>query len=274
MQNSRIRQDRAFPPRQTKLVIFTEHRDTLNYLHECITNTLGNPAAVACIDGQIWARSGSSYRQPSPMILVCVLLATDAAGEGNGAQCAHLMVNYDLPVEPQSAGATLWPDSPHWAKRKSAICGILWRTKPGRVRCFMCVFHKLNEAREALGGQVFYVLGQVIFGDRPLRDLLIEAVCDGDPPEIRARLKERVEGRAGPQFYLRSLMNDHTLSPDAMDTSSGGDSAGHGAGRGVPLAASLCGGPSKTLSSCWGARCASVSRPLCNQSRAGIDSQS
>ena len=47
-----------------------------------------------------------------------------------------------------------------------------------------------KQARKALGGQVFDVLGKLQFEGRPLRDLLIEAIRYGEQPEVRARLTQ------------------------------------------------------------------------------------
>ena len=53
---------------------------------------------------------------------------------------------------------------------------------------------KLEQAREALGGQVFDVLGKLQFEGRPLRDLLLEAIRYGERPE-ELKLQEQA-GRA------------------------------------------------------------------------------
>src|SRR5204862_3203508 len=81
-----------------KLVIFTEHRDTLNYLTERIRTLLGRPEAVVTIHGGIGReerhRMEESFKQDKG---VQILVATDAAGEGINLQRANLMINYDLP---------------------------------------------------------------------------------------------------------------------------------------------------------------------------------
>ncbi len=84
-----------------KLVIFTEHRDTLNYLHERIRTMLGQSEAVVTIHGGM-GREERTHAQESftQDKQVQVLIATDAAGEGINLQRAHLMVNYDLPWNP------------------------------------------------------------------------------------------------------------------------------------------------------------------------------
>lgn len=56
--------------RQRKLIVFTEHRDTLNYLYQKIGGVLGNLAAVISIHGGTHRDvSGGAYRRCSAMIL-------------------------------------------------------------------------------------------------------------------------------------------------------------------------------------------------------------
>ncbi len=84
-----------------KIVIFTEHRDTLDYLHGKLATLLGKPAAVVAIHGSVPRRQRAEVQdrfRNDPDVIV--LLATDAAGEGINLQRAHLMVNYDLPWNP------------------------------------------------------------------------------------------------------------------------------------------------------------------------------
>jgi len=64
-------------------------------------------------------------------------------------------------------------------------------TREGDV--YLRLLEKLDEERKALGGQVFDVLGQLRFEDRPLRELLLEAIRYGDRPEVRSRLFQVVD---------------------------------------------------------------------------------
>ena len=116
-----------------------------------------------------------------------MLLATDAAGEGINLQRAHLMVNYDLPWNPNRLEQRFGRIH---RIGQTEVCH-LWNlvaeeTREGDV--YRRLLEKLEEARQALGGQVFDVLGKLQFEGRPLRDLLIEAIRYGDQPEVRARL--------------------------------------------------------------------------------------
>ena len=84
-----------------KLVIFTEHRDTLTYLTDRIITLLGQAEVVVNIHGGM----GREERRKAQEMFtqdkyVQVLVATDAAGEGINLQRAHLMINYDLPWNP------------------------------------------------------------------------------------------------------------------------------------------------------------------------------
>jgi SNF2 family DNA or RNA helicase len=101
-----------------------------------------------------------------------VLVATDAAGEGINLQRAHLMVNYDLPWNPNRLEQRFGRIH---RIGQTEVCH-LWNlvaveTREGHV--FQTLLRKLEREREALGGQVFDVLGQV-FNDTPLRKLLID----------------------------------------------------------------------------------------------------
>lgn len=84
-----------------KLIIFTEHRDTLRYLTDKIRSLLGADEAVVNIHGGMLRderrKVEELFKQDKG---VRILIATDAAGEGINLQRAHLMVNYDLPWNP------------------------------------------------------------------------------------------------------------------------------------------------------------------------------
>lgn len=204
-------------PRQ-KLVLFTEHKDTLNYLERQISSLLGRPEAVVMIHGGM---GREDRRKAQESFLhdpeVQVLLATDAAGEGINLQRAHLMVNYDLPWNPNRLEQRFGRIH---RIGQTEVCH-LWNlvaeeTREGDV--YRRLLEKLEEARRALGGQVFDVLGKLQFNSRPLRDLLIEAIRYGDQPEVRARLTHAIESSVD-RSHLQDLIEDRALAHDVMDSS-------------------------------------------------------
>lgn len=206
------------PSARQKLVLFTEHRDTLNYLRNNICSLLGREDAVVQIHGgmgrQERLNAQESFKHDPN---VQVLLATDAAGEGINLQRAHLMVNYDLPWNPNRLEQRFGRIH---RIGQTEVCH-LWNliaeeTREGDV--YLRLLEKLEEARKALGGQVFDVLGKVQFDGRPLRDLLVEAIRYGDRPDIRAKL-EQVVDNAFNREHLQDILEDHALAHDAMDAS-------------------------------------------------------
>ena len=89
-------------------------------------------------------------------------------------------------------------------------------TREGDV--YLKLLEKLEQARKALGGQVFDVLGKVHFEGKPLRELLIEAIRYGDQPEVRTRLTQAVDG-AFDRAHIQDLLEEKALVQDSMDAS-------------------------------------------------------
>ncbi|HPL81148.1 MAG TPA: helicase-related protein, partial [Anaerolineaceae bacterium] len=199
-----------------KLIIFTEHRDTLRYLDHKISSLLGDEQAVVTIHGGISRderrRIQELFKQDKD---VRILIATDAAGEGINLQRAHLMVNYDLPWNPNRIEQRFGRIH---RIGQTEVCH-LWNlvsknTREGLV--FQRLFEKLEQVRETLKGKVFDVLGDISFDNQSLRDLLIEAIRYGNDPEVRARLT-RVVDKALDRDSLRKLIEDHALTEDTID---------------------------------------------------------
>ena len=206
------------PSPHQKLVIFTEYRDTLNYLHQRITTLLGRQEAVVMIHGGIGREERRAIQESflhDPHVQI--LLATDAASEGINLQRAHLMVNYDLPWNPNRIEQRFGRIH---RIGQTEVCH-LWNliakeTREGDV--YQTLLEKLEEARKALGGQVFDVLGKVQFEGKPLRELLVEAIRYGEQPEVKARLTQAVSD-AFDQNKVQDLLAESALAQDSMDTS-------------------------------------------------------
>jgi superfamily II DNA or RNA helicase len=200
--------------RQRKIIIFTEHKDTLHYLQQKISSLMGREDAVAIIHGgtprderrrvQALFRSDKEVR---------VLIATDAAGEGVNLQCAHLMVNYDLPWNPNRLEQRFGRIH---RIGQTEVCH-LWslvasETREGAV--WQRLLDKLATECHALKGKVFNILGEV-FENKSLKDLLIEAIRLGDLPETRAKLNKVVDS-ALDRTHLQELLDRNSLSQETM----------------------------------------------------------
>ena len=200
-----------------KLIIFTEHRDTLDYLLDRIGTLIGQPAAVECIHGGVRRSERRRITEEFTKNPRCrILLATDAAGEGLNLQAAHLMVNYDLPWNPNRIEQRF--GRIHRIGQKN-VCR-LWNlvatnTREGMV--FERLLEKVEEQRKAYGGKVFDVLGEA-FSETPLRDLLIDAITNDSRVEVQLRMQLVIDGSVsdGIKELLakRALASQHLSEAD------------------------------------------------------------
>jgi superfamily II DNA or RNA helicase len=200
--------------RRHKLIVFTEHRDTLAYLVDKLRTTLGRPEAVEAISGSTGRDERRRIQERFTQDPDCtVLVATDAAGEGVNLQRAHLLVNYDLPWNPNRIEQRFGRIH---RIGQTEVCHM-WNlvaadTREGAV--FRRLLDKLEEQRAALGGQVFDVLGEALSATA-LRDLLIDAIRYNNDPEVRARIERVIDARIGDG--LRELIDHQALAPDVLD---------------------------------------------------------
>jgi superfamily II DNA or RNA helicase len=200
--------------RQRKIIIFSEHRDTSNYLHGKIAGVLGNSDSIITIHGGTHRderrRLQALFRSDPE---VRVLVATDAAGEGVNLQNANLMVNYDLPWNPNRLEQRFGRIH---RIGQAEVCH-LWNlvakeTREGDV--YHRLLKKIEVESAALQGRVFDILGEV-FEETSLKDLLIQAIRYGDQPEVRERLTRKVD-----QFldreHIKSLLERNALAQETM----------------------------------------------------------
>jgi len=200
-----------------KIIVFTEHRDTLNYL-VCRLQKMIGAEAVVTIHGKI----NQEQRRQTQKIFnekptVQILVATDAAGEGiNLQESCHLMVNYDLPWNPNRIEQRFGRIH---RIGQTEVCH-LWnlvaeKTREGDV--YLTLLKKLEEARKALGGKVFDILGEAINGEE-LKDLLIDAIRYGERPDVQARLQQVIEEKFNLQ-RLQELLQGRSLTHDSFNVS-------------------------------------------------------
>ena len=197
-----------------KLIIFSEHRDTLEYLRGKVSGVIGDAEAVVTIHGgtprQRRIDTQSEFRN-NPAVRV--LIATDAAGEGVNLQVAHLMVNYDLPWNPNRLEQRF--GRIHRIKQES-VCH-LWNlvakdTREGAV--YFRLLEKIRIESAALNGRVFDILGR-LFEGISLKDMLVEAIRYNDSPEVQAKLGQQVE-HPFDHDHLRKLVDTNALAHEAL----------------------------------------------------------
>lgn len=199
-----------------KLIIFTEHKDTLNYLADKIRALLGKQEAVVTIQGGMLReerrKAQEKFTQDKE---VRIMVATDAAGEGINLQRAHLMINYDLPWNPNRLEQRFGRIH-RIGQTEVCHCWNLVADETREGEVFQRLLKKLEEERRALGGRVFDILGKITFDNKPLRELLIEAIRYGDRPEVKARLHKVLDNSLDRE-QLKKLFEERALAKNSMD---------------------------------------------------------
>ncbi|MBA3309177.1 MAG: DUF3883 domain-containing protein, partial [Nocardioidaceae bacterium] len=196
-----------------KLIVFTEHRDTMNYLVDRLRTFLGDQRAVVHI-------SGSTPRDVRRVIQqqftqdrdTLILVATDAAGEGINLQRAHLVINYDLPWNPNRIEQRF--GRVHRIGQ-TEVCHM-WNLVADETReaqVYLRLLDKIEAQREAYAGQIFDVLGEVMSGTE-LRKLLIEAIRYGDDPAVQDQINQVIDASIGDR--VREAIENPPLAAETL----------------------------------------------------------
>ena len=154
-----------------KLLIFTEHRDTLAYLKQNLTNWGYTTCEIHGGMNPLARKQAQADFRLSKQIC----LATDAAGEGINLQFCQLMINYDLPWNPNRLEQRMGRIHRIGQERTVYIFNFLAEnTVEGRVLSKLLA--KLEEIRSALGDRVFDVIGQLLrLNEIQFEDMVREA---------------------------------------------------------------------------------------------------
>ena len=174
-----------------KFIIFTEHRDTAEFLVRRLEG-LGFTGQVALIHGglpyQERERQVEFFRRPATEGGANYLVATDAAGEGINLQFCWLMVNYDLPWNPARLEQRMGRIHRYGQKRDPVVIVnlVAGGTREGRV--LKTLLDKLEAIRRQLqSDKVFDVVGRLFTG-LSMRDYLEQAVTE-DADAVAERLE-------------------------------------------------------------------------------------
>lgn len=157
----------------SKILIFTESRDTLDHLERHIKDKWGY--SVCTIHGGMnlpeRIKAEATFKNEAQ-----VMIATEAAGEGINLQFCNLMINYDLPWNPNRLEQRMGRIHRYGQTREVFIFNLVAEdTREGRV--MTALFKKIAEIKEALGSdKVFDVLGDLIQG-RGLAQIMVDAAA-------------------------------------------------------------------------------------------------
>ena len=205
-----------------RLLLFTEFKDTLDYLVERLKTWGFN---VGTIHGGMKPGSRDEpgtrlfaeqqFREGTTQVLV----ATEAAGEGINLQVCNILFNYDIPWNPNRLEQRMGRIHRYGQKKDCLIFNfVATNTVEGRV--LQKLLHKLQEIRDALDDDaVFNVVGEVLPGSRVeqvLRDYYAGKLGDADLEERMLRnvdeghfrniCQNALEGLASKKLNLNMLV--------------------------------------------------------------------
>ena len=216
-----LQEEGFFDDPDQRLLIFTEFKDTLDYLLERL-KAWGFQAG--CIHGGM---KPGSRDEPGTRIYteqqfrdgaIQVLVATEAAGEGINLQCCHILFNYDIPWNPNRLEQRMGRIHRYGQRFNCLIFNfVAANTIEGRV--LQRLLSKLQEIRDALDDDaVFNVVGEVLpaahvervlrdfyagrLGEADLEDRLLRDVDEG---RFRAICQTALEGLAAKKLNLEML---------------------------------------------------------------------
>ena len=217
-----LHQEGFFDHPEQRLLLFTEFKDTLDYLMGRLKEW---GFKIGCIHGGM----KSGFRdQPGTRLYteqqfkdgdIQILVATEAAGEGINLQCCHILFNYDIPWNPNRLEQRMGRIHRYGQKSDCLIFNfVATNTIEGKV--LQRLLEKLQEIRDALDDDaVFNVVGEILpathiervlrdyyagrLGDADLEDRLLKNV---DEKQFRAICQNALEGLASKKLNLEMLV--------------------------------------------------------------------
>jgi len=169
-----------------KLVLFTEHKDTLIYLEERLTKSGGYKVATIHGGKTVDERRQAQWQFASPDTQI--LIGTDAAGEGINLQFCRLLINWDIPWNPNRLEQRMGRIHRYGQKQDVLVFNMVaTNTKEGKV--LERLLTKLDIIREGIGDDRVYDVIQDVLENINLESI-IKSVFNGEETALNAFLAE------------------------------------------------------------------------------------
>ena len=179
-----------------KILIFTESRDTMEYLVQRLKSwgySVNFIHGGMRLEERVEAEKIFQHKTQ-------VMVATEAAGEGINLQFCNLMINYDIPWNPNRLEQRMGRIHRYGQQKDVYIFNLVAEdTREGQV--LVKLFDKLEEIRKAVGSdKVFDVIGDTFYG-KNLYQLILDAVANArSMDEIIKNLDIKVD-----EGYIREI---------------------------------------------------------------------
>jgi superfamily II DNA or RNA helicase len=228
----RVMEDEQLQQTREKLLIFTESRETLEYLAEKLKDWGYSVVTLhggMNLDARI--RAEHEFRERAQ-----VMVSTEAGGEGINLQFCSLMVNYDIPWNPNRLEQRMGRIHRYGQQKEVHIYNLVAAdTREGKV--LEALFRKLERIQNTLGSdRVFDIIGEVIPG-RSLKELIVEAIANRrtlddivaeieampDEEAVRKAREAVLEGLATRHIDLQRVLGEdrrareHRLMPEYIE---------------------------------------------------------
>ena len=217
-----LQQEGFFDDAEKRLLVFTEFKDTLDYL---VGRLKSWGFRVGCIHGGMKPGSRDEHgtrlhaEQQFREGAIQVLVATEAAGEGINLQVCNILFNYDIPWNPNRLEQRMGRIH-RYGQRKNCLIFNFVATNTIEGRVLQRLLEKLQEIRDALDDDaVFNVVGEVLPAshvERVLRDYYAGRLGDADlearllrnvdEHQFRAICQNALEGLASKKLNLEMLI--------------------------------------------------------------------
>ena len=154
----------------SKILIFTESKDTLEYLEKRVKSWGYNVCTIhggMKLEDRIEAEQIFKNRSQ-------VMIATEAAGEGINLQFCHLMINYDIPWNPNRLEQRMGRIHRYGQKYEVYVTNLV-ATDTIEGKIFKRLFDKLCEIKDKMGSdKVYDIMGQIYYR-KDLAQMLVDA---------------------------------------------------------------------------------------------------
>ena len=183
-----------------KLVIFTEHKDTLLYLEERLTKSGGYKVATIHGGKTVDERRQAQWDFAAPHTQI--LIGTDAAGEGINLQFCRLLINWDIPWNPNRLEQRMGRIHRYGQKQDVLVFNMVANnTKEGKV--LERLLTKLDIIREGIGDDRVYDVIQDVLENVNL-EAIINSIFNGketaldeflaqDDEQLKVKFKQKIQ---------------------------------------------------------------------------------
>ena len=171
-----------------KILIFTEYKDTLDYLQTTILKGYKTLAIHGDLDMDVRVDIEKKFRDSD----INIMLATDAAGEGINLQFCHIMINYDLPWNPNRIDQRIGRLHRYGQKRDVHVYNLqVANTREGAI--FIRLQEKVKIIEEQMGGKMSEVLGTLL-ENVDLQERIMRALAEDEEVEVTMKdIEEAME---------------------------------------------------------------------------------